>query len=332
MKFLRSLALVTAVLVIVPLGRAADMDPYLPEDTEYIVNLNLRQLVDSDLFKKHLRDLAQEALRGDDQIQDILKDLGFDPFKDLDRILGAAPSGAEKDRGLLIAHGRFDVAKFKAKAEQVAKDNSDHLKIHKILGGEVLLYEVNLPDRDDPIFVALAGSDTLLASAGKDYVVNALKKSGKKAKPVLKNKAFQTLLEKVDDRQSLWVAAVATPDLVKKLEKAPGDIKGLVKKIQALAGGFTISDEIKLEVGVTTKNTKDAKELSDSAKAGLNLILGLAANFVQNGDSPGAEFIVELLKSLRVTNREELVVVKGRISSDLIEESLKKESIKKKDK
>lgn len=328
MNFFRVPAVVTVILLTAPLGRTAEVDPYLPEDTESVLNINVRQLLDSELFKKHLLELAQEALRGEDQVQDILKELGFDPFKDLDRIVVASPTSTEKDRGLIILHGRFDAAKFKAKAEQVAKDNSDHLKIHKIQieGDKQLYYEVNLPDYDDPIFVALAGRDTILVSPGKDYVVTALKKTSKDAKASLKNKTFQTLLEKVDARQSLSLAGVMSPDLIKAIEKAPGDIKGMVAKVQALAGGLTISDEIKLELAVTTKTTKDAKELSDSAKAGLNLILGFAGPFVQNADSPGAELIVEIIKGLRVTNKGESVVVKGRVSNDLIEDTLKKKS------
>jgi len=322
----RALAVVAAILLFAPLGRAAEVDPYLPQDTESVLNLNVRQILDSQLVKKHLLALAQEALRGEDQAQDVLNDLGFDPFKDLDRIVVAAPSGTEKDRGLIIVHGRFDVAKFKAKAEQVAKDDAEHLKIHKILGGKHLLYEVNIPDLDDPLFVALAGRDTLLASPGKDYVVDALKKIGKKEKLVLKDKKFQALLEKLDTRQSLSLAVVKNPDIQNALEKAPGDIKAMVEKIQALGGGLTISDEVKLELVVTTKNARDAKDLGDSAKAGLNLISALAAAFAQNNDSPEVEFVVEIIKSLRITNKGGAVVIKGRISSDLIEDTLKKKS------
>lgn len=325
MMLYRSLAVVTAVLLSVPLGRAAEVDPYLPEDTESVLNINVRQILDSELIKKHLLEAAQEALRGNDQAQDILKDLGFDPFKDLDRVIIASPTSTEKDRGLVIVHGRFDVAKFKAKAEEVAKEESDHLKILKV--DKHLLYEVNHPEIDDPIFVALPGPDTLLLSLGKDYVIDALKKTGKTAKANLKNKKFHALLEKVDARQSLSLAAVTNPDIAKTIKKkTPGDISGMFEKIQALAGGLTISDEIKLELAVTTKNTQDAKDLSDSAKAGLNLILGFIAPIVQGGDSPGAEFVVEIIKSLRVKNQEEFVSIKGRISSDLIEDALKKKS------
>lgn len=326
MMLQRTLAVVTTVLLSASLGHAADADTYLPEDTESVLNLNVRQLLDSELVKKNLLEQAQEALRGNDHVQDILKDLGFDPFKDLDRILIASPASTEKDRGLLILHGRFDVAKFKAKAEEVAKDQSEHLKIHKVLGGKHLLYEVNLPERDEAFFVALAGRDTLLASLGKDYVVDALKKSKDPTKPILKNTKFQALLEKLDAHQSLSLAAVTNPDIKKASDKLPGDIKAMIEKVQALGGGLTITDEVKLELIATTKNAKDAKDLRDSVKAGLDAINGLAALFVQNNNSPEAEFLVEFIKSLRITNKAEAVILKGRIGSDLIEDTLKKKS------
>src|SRR5262249_5643205 len=184
-------------------------------------NVYVRQILDSALIKKNALEAAQEALRGNDQVQDILKDLGFDPFKDLDRVLAASPGGTEEDRGLIIAHGNFNVAKFQAKAEQVAKDDGEHLKIHKILGGKHLLYEFTTPELDSPLSVVLAGKDTILASPGKDYVVEALKKVGKTDKPQLKNKEFQALLEKINARQSLSVAVVKSKGVKKALDGLP---------------------------------------------------------------------------------------------------------------
>jgi hypothetical protein len=174
--------------------------------------------------------------------------------------------------------------------------------------------------------VALASKNTLLVSPGKDYVVDALKKTGKTDKPALKNKDLQALLEKMDDRQSLSFAAVKTPAVRDAIGGLPGDVKDLIDKIQALGGGVTITDEVKLEIVVTTKNTKEAKELRDSADAGLKLVLaGLAAFTTNQKDGqPALEFLLEFAKSLRITNKGQAVVVKGRISSDFIEDTLKK--------
>lgn len=319
-------AILSAVLLAARPARAADLDPYLPEDTENVINLNVRQILDAPLIKQHALEAAQEALRGNDQIQDILKDLGFDPFKDLDRIVIASPDSTDKDRGLIIVHGRFDVAKFKAKGEETAKENPDNLKIHKILGGKHTLYEVNVPDFDMPLFVVLAGRDTLLASAGKDYIVDALKKMGKSDKPALKNKDFQKLLTRVDTRQSVSIAAVQSPAVKDAISGLSGDVKGMIEKIQALGGGVTITDEIKLQLVFNTKTAKEAEDLTGSAKAGLTLVTGFLGALTQNNSKPEMEFLLEAVKSLRVTNKESAVIIKGRISSDLIEEMMKKKS------
>jgi hypothetical protein len=336
-----------AVLLTAPLGHAADVERYLPEDTEIVLNVNVRQIFDSPLVKKNFLEMAQESLRGNNEIQDVLKDLGFDPFTDLDRIVLAAPGGADKDRGLIIVHGQFDVAKFKAKAAEVAKDDETHLKIHKVLGGKQLLYEVNVPERDDPLFVALVGRDTLLVSPGKDYVIDALKKGDKEVKngdpkpaptgkssgvlaldkPVLKNKKFEALLEKLDARQSVSLAMVKTPELTKAFEQVvPGDVKTMLETIRAIGGGLTIGDEVKLELVVTTKNANNAEELHKSAKAGLDLMLAGLATVTQTNPSPEIDLVVDILKTVRVKNNGASVVVKGRITSDIIEDALKKKS------
>lgn len=323
---LRVAAVLLALLLAALPVRAADIDTFVPQDTESLLNVNVRQILDSSLIKKHVLEMAQEALRGNDQVQDILKDLGFDPFKDLDRILVASPGGTDKDRGLVIVHGRFDLDKFKAKAEAVAKEDEEHLKILKVLGGKYLIYEVNVPDLDTPFFVALASRDTMLVSPGKDYVVDALKKIGKSEKPALKSKEFQALLEKIDDRQSLSLAAIKTKAVRDALDRAPGDVKDMIDKIQAVGGGLTLSDEVKLELAVTTKTTREAKDLRDSVDAGLKLVLaGLAAFTTNQGEgSPALEFALEFAKSLSIKNKEQAVILKGRLSSDIIEEALKK--------
>lgn len=335
-----------ALVLSAPFGRAAGLDPYLPEDTESLVNINVRQILDSDLIKKNALEVAQEALRGNDQVQDVLKDLGFDPFTDLDRILVATPGGTDKDRGLVIVHGKFDLAKFKAKAEETAKNEEEHLKIHRILGGKHLLYEVTVPDRDESLWVALPARDTLLASPGKDYVVDALKKLGKEGKlttkkgdtpssgsgvlpldkPALKNQKFQALLEKLDDRQSISLAMVKTPEITKAFQNAPGDIKAMLEAVQALGGGLTISDEVKLNLVVTTKNAKNAQELRESAKAGLDLVqLGLST-FAQANPSPELELVTDIVKMVRIKNSGSTLVINGRITSDMIEDTIKKKS------
>jgi hypothetical protein len=326
-RFCLGLLAVLAASAATP-ARAGEVDKYLPADSEVVVNVNVRQLLDSPLVKKHALDLAREALKGVDMAEEVLKDLGFDPFKDLDRVVAASPGGADRDRGLLIARGKFDRAKFKAKAEEAARTNGDVLKIRKVpdgSGGHHLVYQVDLPDHPLPYFVALADDNTLLASPGKDYVVDALKKVGSKEPAALKDKDLQALLEKVDERQSVSLAAVSAA-LKGGLAEAGEDVAGVLDKISAVGGGLTLGEDVKVEVVVTAVNAADAKEFRDSADQALKLALaGLAVLGQGKESNPGIDLALEVVKSLKVTARGRTIVIKGRVSPDAIEDTLKKD-------
>jgi hypothetical protein len=320
---MRPLGLALAAACVAAPARAGEVDRFLPDDTAILVALNVRQVLDSPLFQKLGVNPARELLKEVDQVADILKDLGFDPFKDLDRILLAGPGGPDPDKGLVIVHGTFDLAKFKARGEEAARNNPDALKVHKVpdgAGGRHLVYEVALGgDQEMPLFVALAGKDTLLASPGKDYVVDALKKAGRKAPPALKDKDFQALLRKMDARQSLALAAVGSA-LKGNLPEAG---KEALDKVDAIGGGLTVADDIKLEVVVSARSAADARALKEAADKGLRQALTLVA--LAASAEPRLNPALEVIKTLKVTGKDKLVVFKGQLGADVLEEALKKD-------
>src|SRR5262249_18494022 len=119
--------LLVAGFVVAGTASAADIDKYLPEDTNGLVSLNVRQVIDSPGFKKNYLPLIQKELKAKPDVQKQLKDLGFDPFKDVDRVLLAFAESCERASGdktepgvYLIFHGRFDSAKLHAKLAEIA--------------------------------------------------------------------------------------------------------------------------------------------------------------------------------------------------------------------
>ncbi len=293
------------------------IDPFLPPDTEIISTVNFKQIFDSNLFKKYMLEEAREALKNAAMVKDILDDLGFDPFKDLDKVISAGPGGSETDKGLIIVHGRFNLEKFKAKAEDAAKSNGDNLKIHKINDGKNMLYEVTV-DPVPTLWVALAGKTTLLVSPGKDYVVDALKRVDKPAR--LQNKDFQSLLEKMDNRQSVSLAAVG-----KAVAKAdlPDAVKEAFENIDAIGGGLTIGEDINFELVGNAKTAKDAKDINDKISAGLNFGLGLLG--IAAGQNKELAPLVNIAKTVRSSARDKTVTIKAAISAELIEKARRKE-------
>src|SRR5207244_1662900 len=102
-----------------------------PNQADGLLHINVKQIRDSALFKKHGEEKARAALKGHDEVSSILESLGFDPFKDLSSITIAASATEAEPNPYIIAHGQFDLAKFAAKAEEESKNHPDALKIHK---------------------------------------------------------------------------------------------------------------------------------------------------------------------------------------------------------
>jgi hypothetical protein len=311
-------------------ARAGLLDPYLPDDSEVVVTVNVRQLLDAPLVKKHALKKLQDLLKDFDQAESVLKDLGFDPFKDLERVTVASPGGTEKDRGLLIVHGTFNLDKFKAKADESARDYPDYLKVHKVplgAGATHVVYEVTPPDADMPIFVALSGKDTFLASPGKDYVVDALKKAARKAKPALKNKDVQALLERLDEKQSVAVALLGSA--LTRGGGAPPGVKAQVEKVEAVGGGVTVGEDLKVEFVLAARTPEEAKELQQGLDKGIKQALALlsvvSTTVEEKGLKQGLDAALELVKALRVSAKGKVLTIKGRVSADVLEDALKKD-------
>src|SRR5438132_9933177 len=125
--------LVALILGLAAVSTAGALEPkYLPNDSEMVFTVNLRQILDSDLFKTNKDAVAQgkaalENQAGDNPVMKYLKNAGFDIFRDLQSITVANNGG--KDPTAIIIEGAFNPAKFKATAEQAAKENPATLKI-----------------------------------------------------------------------------------------------------------------------------------------------------------------------------------------------------------
>jgi hypothetical protein len=304
------LAGLAAALLLVAAAPAAGVDKLIPPDSTVVLTVNVKQILDSPLVKKRGLDEAKEALKSSEEAKQVLDELGFDPFRDIDRVTIASPGGADKDRGLLIVRGQFDLDKFKARAEKAARDDPDILKIQKVPGGVV--YEVNLPGQDMPFFVSLLNKTTLVVSAGKDYVVDAMDREAGKSKEGVKDKDLRAVLARIDDRQSVSVAAVGAA--FKGADAGPAG--EFLEKIEALGGGLTVSDELKFEVVLSTRSEDDAKKIKDATTNGVNL--AVAALGLAGGDHKEVEVVLDLLKTVKATLKDRTVTIKARVDPDAI--------------
>ena len=306
--------------------RAADIDPLVPADTASYLSINVKSALESSFFEKQLLGPAKDAINELPEAKDILSDLGFDPLKDLHRVIFAIAGGTDTDRGLLIAHGTFDVAKFEKKAKDAAQDNADALKIHKVkLGGDATatVWEVIIPGQDSSIFVALVSNKILVASPGKDYVVDALKQHRAKTKAALKNKDFQALVEKLDLKQTISFAVLGKSLAAAAGDALPAGFADSLKKIEAIGGGLTVGNEVKLELLVTGKDAQSADSIRTTLDKGVKLaMIGLALLTEGRKD---LDVLLEVVKTIKIGGKGKMISVSAKLTADVLKDFFEKD-------
>lgn len=319
----RFLGIGLVVALTVSPARAADLDPYLPSDTEVVNIINLRQILSSALIKQVGVDNIKALMGQSEELTTVLKDLGLDIFKDIDKIVSASPGSGEQDKGLMIVRGRFDVDKWKARAKKEAKDNKDVVKTHKVkdgLGGEYEIFEVALAEAlpQAPgglsLFIGFASKNVILGSASKDYLIDGLKIKDDATKATLKNKDFAAMLTKLDDKQSLSIAMIGDVLTKGQLAQAPDVVKDLLKTVTAATGGFTVTDGLKVEFAVNTKEAGDAKTIKEKISDGLNTAIGFAALAAMQQKE--LQLAVDFLKSVKVSSSDKSVSIKAELTGE----------------
>jgi len=323
---------VLALVLLTAPARSAEIDAYLPDDTEAVVTINVRQIFDAALFKKEARDALAKAMEEHGGPLKHLKDLDLDPQKDVDSIV-LANVGGDPDRSLLIVHGRFEVAKFEAKADEISKAHPDVWSVTSVPDGAGGQYKVLKSSKwldlsgvrpvlkNKPAYVALLDKRALVAAAAKDLVVDALDKSRGRKKTALKSSELAKLLEKANGKQSIWVAAL--PSVVGKILPVDDDssIKDELARIEAISGGITVDDEIKLELALAVKDAEVAREISTEINEGLNIVLTLVA--VASREKKELAPALDALKTIKAAAKGNAIILKGTVTAEMIEKATK---------
>lgn len=319
-------AAVLVSLAFVPPLHAADLK-FLPEDTEIVVTVNFRQILNSELVKAQKEAIGQARAMLEQQMpaeaQKWLKKAGVDLFKDLDSVTIALPAKKDVKDVLVVVEGSFQADKLYGTAAEAAKEFAGVIKVTG--AGEQKLVEVTPPDKGDGMFVALAGNKALLAGSTKAGVTGALTRGGAQEKPKLK-KEILALLETTGPKQS--VSAVATGKaLAKLLENAKlpdGQAQAIAPALQAIEGlsaALTITKDLQFQIGIGTKDNETANNLAKGANFGILLIKGVVAQKAQEDQKLMP--LVDIVNTLRVTTMNSSVLFRGEATLDNIDKLIK---------
>ncbi len=286
MRFVRRLLAAAAIglgLTATPV-RAADVDPLIPAESESYLQINLKQIMDSDLFKKYALANLKQALQGN-EAQKTLETLGLDPLKDIDSITAGFWGDNPQDmKGLMVVRGKFKPAKLFEAVEAAAKKDGDKVAIVKDEG--YTLVKITGGNRPEPFFASVADDNTIVGATDKKLVTTAMKAVDSKAKSGLK-KELIALIEKMDGKASMFGCGVSSGK-VGDIPPIPGiddpeKLKKQLEKLESSSMTLKVTGDVALEIMMTMKDTAAADDfgatvddLLGKAKALLPLLAGQA--------------------------------------------------------
>jgi hypothetical protein len=307
-----------------------ELSRLLPNDTEAISTFNFRQLLDSALVKKYALEHVKMALK-QDEVQGVLGSLGFDPLKDLEMIISASPAGGDPEKGLVIITGNFDAAKFQKKAKEVARANDGILKITK--QGNFHIWEVslaglnlpNLPNVNLPaaFYVTIAEKNTVLMSASKAYLDEALDKVQGKKKTELK-KEMAALLPTLNPKQTMAFLVLGSALAKADTSLIPEQFKPVIdqlKALKSLSGGIAVTDGIKMQIGLGTKDADTARQLAQMVRKGVAAAQGFVLLLAAQNEQLAP--LGDIVKTIQAKTMGPRVTISAAISKELIENAAK---------
>jgi hypothetical protein len=333
-------------------ARGAELDKYLIDDADALVTLHVRQAVSAPIYGKHVR-LVEDLLKAR-PIQALLKDSGFDPLKDVERITVVhgrschPPEGEVKpDAPLLdgypclILHGNLDTAKLTALAASARKNLSAKIKEIKI--DDSLVWELTRPVKtalvrpeggDMFYYLAVPEKGTVVVSPVKEHIVEALQKARGARKTRLKVNGMSELVEQLDRKATLsWVASgdmistrvarVTTADSEfdkKRPVKVEYTSLKVAAGIAALTGSLTAADDLKGQTTLTCTDASRAREIAGEIEGLLKKNIDVLTKLSEANKEQAARVarLLDVLKSVKVTTRDKAVTLTAQARTEAL--------------
>lgn len=293
-------------------ARAAELDRLLPDNTDLVVSVNLRQILDSGVMKKYV--LPEMEPKITSEARKIIGLLGLNPIKDVTSFTVAFPGSGDPSRWVGIIHGTFDVRRLNAAADQFAQSRPDGVAVH--VHDQVKVYEDRTPrdQKSVPRFFAAIDQNVLVASPSKECVVEAI--SRRAGPPGKASQGLVTLVGKQDGKQSIWVAAVASREMKDQLGKK-ANLEAMAGKMVSFGGGVTLADDVRVSARMHMADANTARELRRQLEA-IKAVAVLAISVNEDLKDYGP-VLMDVLNSITFSQDQGVLGVDLIVGADLIE-------------
>lgn len=277
----------------------------LPADTRFVVGVDVRRLVQSELYTTSA---GRRAMRPD-AFADLEEKTGLNPERDLDHVViagGPSAGSGRRHPGLVLVSGRFDRYKVSRAIETSGKGVT--WKDHQ--GTTVYMFREGRKGADAAAFL----DDDTLVFGSQPAVEAAITSRAGGTAPLRTNASLMALLERVRPGSTFWM--VGDQSLLSNLPQsipAPSGSEGASLQLPAVRNLIVTGDldpQIALEATADTADEAAAKNLADVVRG----LLALGA--LQGNQKPELK---ELVSSVSVSTEVNQVHVNARIPHALFQ-------------
>jgi hypothetical protein len=311
-------------------GVLPSLEKYMPNDADGVLLFNVKQVLASPLYTKNFK-TKFDTLLAKDEVKPYLKDIGFDPMKDIGHLAVILSRSCHSetfgkgDGPILMVFGKFDPAKMKKKLEGLAKEHPKVVKISDATGGK--LYEIGQFYGNGPGYAAILDKGTLIIGPRKEHATDALAKANGKKRTKLKYPALTAALKKWKAKTSVQGIALESMvvDTTYHFEKGAGGGKKIFHTLGER--GFklgVLNVQVKDDAaGKCTLSVKDKAKLKDLLKKwtdGKAEIVreGRRAAEMEAGFGP----MINFLENLTLKGTTDAIVIEGKASAQVFKSFL----------
>ncbi|RME54238.1 MAG: hypothetical protein D6795_04430 [Deltaproteobacteria bacterium] len=301
----------------------------IPEKTEVVVAIDTAAIRSSAFFKAFSEEGEAKSPEGKGEWQEVRREFGIDPGKDIDRISFSAAirpehlgEGGKDPEFSFVLAGHF-------RPEEIDRALRGHNDVRITTAGDVTYYlfaadskvtddlvpgmEKGIPKPSGEIALVIADPTTLLVGtmARLEELVALRKGKGKSFFATERGKSF---LHEVDPNATIWGFMTldqiprATREATLQKEEALGPMGKNLFEIETIAFSIDISENFGFEVGGSTTTEGSARQIADLLR-GLTALLRLSAA----QDSPA---LTRLLDQTRIEQQDRRFRIVGRITAE----------------
>jgi hypothetical protein len=286
------------------------LEKCLPDDTVLVVTVNVRQVLDSAVVRKHFAGRLEKLLKTGRFARAAWNAMNFDPLRDVSSLrIAVSDLTTPSPRMVFTVQGHFD----RARLEAVWAVGG---KLHEVpngAGGVFRIYESGEGAPRQPYFYATLGESAFVAATDRGPVVEVLTKAAGRRSTAVKDEGLRAVLSRADERAGLWLAAGGNlTSEGQTLREALG--------CESLAAAVTVADDLRAEMTCRAADPDAADRMSREMAS--ELVKASVQLSLEAEKDPELTALLDILKDVKAVVDGNTVTVKGRLPAEVLDRVL----------